>query len=134
MEFESFYALAQKSLSPVRLNARVKVGGTVCVLESASGKVYCGKNLVAACGLGYCAEQGAITEMLNAGESRIKALLVLDHDGALLPPCGRCLELLSEINADNDKTEILLGADCKVTLKTLYPMDWKTIKENAKTE
>lgn len=128
MEFESFYALAQKSLSPVRLNARVKVGGTVCVLESASGKVYCGKNLVAACGLGYCAEQGAITEMLNAGESRIKALLVLDHDGALLPPCGKCLEVMTQLDETNRNATVYLSKEKTVTVGELYPLDWKQAK------
>ena len=128
MEFESFYALAQKSLSPVRLNARVKVGGTVCVLESASGKVYCGKNLVAACGLGYCAEQGAITEMLNAGESRIKALLVLDHDGALLPPCGKCLEVMTQLDETNRNATVYLSKEKTVAVGELYPLDWKQAK------
>ena len=130
MKFDTMYALAKEKIAPLRLNSRVKVGSTVCVLESASGKVYCGKNLVAACGLGHCAEQGAMMEMLNRGESVIKTMLILDHDGMLLPPCGKCLELITQLGEKNRDAIVLLGEGRIVTVKELYPLDWKEIKES----
>ncbi|MBR2987764.1 MAG: cytidine deaminase [Clostridia bacterium] len=111
-----------------QVNARVKIGSTAAWLRSASGKEYLGKSLVAACGLGYCAEQGAIAVMLNAGETVIESLMAVDHEGTVLVPCGKCLELISQLDDANRDTRILLGGGKEYTLRQLYPIDWKTEK------
>lgn len=128
MTYHELLQYAEGTIQPCQLNHRVKVGSTVCVLETASGAVFVGKNLVAACALGYCAEQAAITEMLDRGENVIKSLLILDHEGMLLPPCGKCLELITQLCEKNRDATVYLDEGKSVTVGELLPLDWKRVK------
>jgi cytidine deaminase len=38
---------------------------------------------------------------------KIKKIVAVSGDGTVLPPCGRCRELMYEINEDNYETEII---------------------------
>ena len=87
------------------------------------GNIYTGICIVANCGIGFCAEHAAIAEMLKKNESRILKIVATDKNGAV-PPCGRCRELMKQVNYDNLKTKIMISNDKIVELDELLPHVW----------
>lgn len=67
--------------------------------------------------MGFCAEHGAVAEMLKHGESVIQAVVAVDNDGNAVPPCGRCRELMSQLSRENLKAI--------VEVKTEYLRIWE---------
>ena len=87
-------------------------------------------------GIGFCAEHAAIAAMITAGESRIAKIVAVWGEDTVLPPCGRCRELMYEIDAANlESTEVILGEDRIVKLKELLPHPYHEVwnKENETT-
>lgn len=75
-----------------------KVGA---VVRTPGGKVYAGCNVEnAAFPEGVCAEAGAISAMILAGETQIAEVLVIG-DAALCTPCGGCRQKLNEFAEGN---------------------------------
>ena len=95
-------------------------GGVAAALISASGHVYTGVCVDTACSLGFCAEHAAIAEMLKARESEIDTIVAVCGSG-IVPPCGRCRELIRQINATNIRTRVIIGPRRVVTLPELLP-------------
>jgi cytidine deaminase len=62
--------------------------------------------------------------MVTLGESHISTLVAVDCDGNVLPPCGRCRELISQINPKNSDARVLLPAGRVTTLRKLLPEQW----------
>ena len=98
MTYAEMYEIAKSKLNPQKLNKHAKICDAVAVIEAASGKMYVGVSLVATCGVGYCVEQAALSQMLNDGETVVSKILVLEKCGAILTPCGRCVELLTQVD------------------------------------
>jgi cytidine deaminase len=48
--------------------------------------------------LSICAEMSAISQMVNAGQTRIKSIVVLAGSNALCPPCGGCRQCIFEFS------------------------------------
>lgn len=46
------------------------------------------------------------------------------EDGSVLPPCGRCRELISQLNLENKNTMVAIDYNMAVTLKELLPERW----------
>jgi cytidine deaminase len=65
--------------------------------------------------------------MVTAGETRIQKLVAISADGKLLPPCGRCRELLYQIDRGNLETEIILGPGRPTRLAELLPRRWQDL-------
>jgi cytidine deaminase len=69
-------------------------------LRSASGAIFTGCNVEnASFPVGVCAEAGAISAMVAAGERVIAELLVLGDGAALATPCGACRQRIREFAA-----------------------------------
>jgi len=69
-------------------------------LRGASGAVYAGCNVEnASFPVGICAEAGAISAMVAAGERVIAELLVLGDGEALVTPCGACRQRIRAFSA-----------------------------------
>jgi len=84
-----------------------KVGAAI---RAASGAVYVGCNVEnVAYPEGTCAEAGAISAMVAAGESRITEALVIADSPLPVTPCGGCRQKLAEFS----------GADVLVTMTTV---------------
>ena len=49
-------------------------------------------------------------------------------DGRVIPPCGRCRELLSQIDHGNLEAEVAVTNDDTMTLRELLPMRWDAMK------
>ena len=128
MTYAEMYEIAKSKLNPRKLNKHAKICDAVAVIESASGKMYVGVSLVATCGVGYCAEQAALSQMLNDGETVVSKILVLEKCGAILTPCGRCVELLTQVDMNNSEALVFTDDGGTVQLKDLFPYDWKKVK------
>lgn len=91
--------------------SKAKVGSAV---ETADGKIYQGCNIEnASFGGTVCAERVAIWKAVSEGHNKIKRIYVYTEPG--WPPCGMCLQVMTEF-ADGE-LEIIIG-DGKGTEKT----------------
>lgn len=82
---------AQRAYAPY---SRLRVGAAALVDD---GRVVTGCNVEnVSYGLGLCAECGVVCALHSTGGGRLRALVCLDADGALLMPCGRCRQVLLE--------------------------------------
>lgn len=96
--------------------------GTVsAALLTAGGHIYTGVCVDTACSLGFCAEHAAVAEMLKARESQVQMIVAVGQDGQILAPCGRCRELLWQVDPRNAGTWVVLGINERATLKDLLP-------------
>jgi cytidine deaminase len=91
------------------------------VVISESGKTYTGVCLVFECGIGFCAEHSAVAEMLKFHESQVAMVVAVNHRGEVLSPCGRCREMMWQLNAANKDALIVLGVDLALPLRELLP-------------
>jgi cytidine deaminase len=70
-------------------------------IRTPSGAIYCGANVEnASSPVGACAEAGAISAMVVAGERKISELLVIGDGDAPVTHCGACRQRLLEFAAD----------------------------------
>lgn len=88
------------------------------------GAIYAGCNLEnAAFPVGTCAEAGALSAMVAAGETRLAAILVIGHGEALCTPCGACRQRIREFGGE--ATPVLVagpgGVRRRFTLGELLP-------------
>ena len=115
---------ARAVLNPRRLSPTVEVASVGCALATAGGAVHVGVCVDAASGVGFCAEHAAIASMLTSGESRILTIVAVNRDGAVLPPCGRCRELVCQVDPGNAETRVLLPGGRARSLRDLLPDHW----------
>jgi cytidine deaminase len=118
------YSIARSTIKPIMLKKHGQAGHVACALETAGGAVYTGICIDVPCSIGLCAEQAAIAEMLKHGETNIRRIVAVYEDGSVLPPCGRCRELVSQLDLNNENTAVAVDKDREVTLKELLPERW----------
>jgi cytidine deaminase len=118
-------ARAQEVVRHRPLSDECSAGAVGAAILTKAGNVYVGVCIDAACGIGFCAEHGAIAQMVTRGESEILKVVALNEEGKFLPPCGRCRELMFQVNRKNLKTQVLLGRGESVRLEELLPMRWQ---------
>lgn len=104
-------------------------GGVVkevgCVLVTEKGKMFSGVSLDLVCGIGFCAEHTAISQMITqTDETHIRTIVATDDKG-VIPPCGRCRELINILDARNKETEVIISDEKKVMLRELLPFAWE---------
>lgn len=103
----------QNSYSPY---SGFKVGAALLTTQ---GNIYTGVNVEnASYGLTICAERGAISAAVAAGERSFSLLAVAGDNKGHTYPCGACLQVMAEFSPDmrivvadknNDYKEYLLG-------------------------
>ena len=125
--YQKLIAKATSVAKKVKLGNGCKSGDVGCALITDKGHIYAGVSIVADCGIGFCAEHSAIATMITKGESRIIAVVATDSIGRLVPPCGRCRELMFQINNKNLATEVILSKSKAVKLASLLPNRWQDI-------
>src|SRR5512134_623105 len=113
---------ARTVLSPRELYLGNSAGDVACALLSSAGNLYLGVCIDISSGIGFCAEHSAIAAMITAGESRIAKIVAIWGENTVLPPCGRCRELMYQIDETNlDSTDVILGESTVVKLRDLLP-------------
>lgn len=95
-----------------------EVGST---LITGQGKSFSGVSLHLSCGIGFCAEHTAISQMVTQTNETIIKIIVAATKEDVLPPCGRCRELMNILDAKNSDTEVIISRNTKVKLKELLP-------------
>jgi cytidine deaminase len=108
-------------------------GGVAAAIESASGRVYTGVCIDTACSMGFCAEHAAIAEMLKARESEIALVVAVNAASDILAPCGRCRELMQQVNPRNRSTRVIVGPGRVVTLAELLPLPSRAFEVGRET-
>jgi len=120
--------LIQKAKEVAKLHKSsedVRIGDIGCALVTNKGNLYLGVSIHACCGIGFCAEHSAIASMVLKQEYKIKKIVAVSGDGTILPPCGRCRELMYQIDEENYETEIIIDKNKVVKLKDLLPEPWQ---------
>ncbi len=113
--------LAASLARPFNPSADCSAAGVASALITAQSNVYSGVCIDTACSLGFCAEHAAVAEMLKARESEIRMIVAVNSEGIVLPPCGRCRELLWQVDNRNESTWVVLGPAEKALLRELLP-------------
>ena len=116
--------IARGILNPKKLYGG-ESGTTSCALRTKKGKIFTGISLDLFCGIGFCAEHSAISNMIShSREIEIEAIVAVQKRRPIAP-CGRCRELIKLINKKNLKnTWIIISNNKKSKLNTLLPKDW----------
>jgi cytidine deaminase len=99
-------------------------GSVGAAILTEDGNTYTGVCIDTACSLGFCAEHAAVAEMLKHRESRIDMVVAVTDKKEILPPCGRCRELLTQVNKDNMNAKVVINEYKTVTLRELLPYYW----------
>jgi cytidine deaminase len=115
---------ARTVVKPRKIRHGFMVGEVDSALVTYKGNVYLGTSIDTASGMGFCAEHSAIAAMLTQGEHRIEKIVAISATGKTLLPCGRCRELIHQIHDRNMETEVILGRNKTIKLKTLLPNPW----------
>jgi cytidine deaminase len=119
--FKLLFSKAQGIAKDRKLNKFGSCGGVGSALLTKKGNIYTGICIDVPCGIGFCAEHAAIAEMLKNGESEIKEIIAVTSKKEILPPCGRCRELISQIDKKNKYTIVHLSTSKRKTIKVLLP-------------
>jgi cytidine deaminase len=119
---------AAKGLAGEFRPGRTCVAGDVAAaILSRGGNLYTGICVDASCSVGFCAEHAAVAEMLKARESEIEVVVAVDDEGKILPPCGRCRELMWQVNPVNAEARVILGPLQSVSLFELLPYQHQSV-------
>jgi len=111
-------------------NTAASIGAAL--LTAKKGTLFTGINLDLKCGMGICAEQSAIMEMLKSHETEIDILVNVHHSGEIYLPCGRCREFISQISKENLKTKIITPDRKIITLEELLPYNFRPTSPSGK--
>src|SRR4051794_21026702 len=83
-------------------------------LRTKSGKVFVGCNVEnISFGLTSCAEQGAISAAVAAGEKNFDAMVVVADSKEPAFPCGRCRQVMAEFDQDLEIATATLDGKCE---------------------
>ena len=110
----------------VRENAHAPYSGfkVGAAIRATSGRIHTGCNVEnAAYPQGACAEAGAISAMVAAGDTAIAALYVIADAPGPVAPCGGCRQRISEFAAPDTPVTManLRGETLTMTLAQLLP-------------
>ena len=107
MESKKLITLAASLARPFSPSADCSSGTVAAALVTAESAVFTGVCVDTACSLGFCAEHAAIAEMLKARQSNVRMIVAVNKEGLVLPPCGRCRELLWQVDDRNRDTWVV---------------------------
>jgi cytidine deaminase len=117
---------AQEVCGEFRLRKDFSAGSVSAAIRTAKGNVYTGICIDLACGLGFCAEAAAVAEMLKHRETHISEVVAVSDGKVLGSPCGRCREMMVQVDARNLDSMVILGDNQEVSLRELLPDHWLT--------
>lgn len=122
MDFQTLYSAALEVLAPRQVSEDIEAGGVAAALVTDKGNIYRGVCIDTACSLGFCAEHAAVAAMLTAGENRVEQIVAVGSDKQVMPPCGRCRELLAQLG--NLDAQAYVSPGRAVPVRDLLPWYW----------
>lgn len=125
--WDTLYQAARAILKPRKISDMMDAGGVAAAIEATSVRIYTGICVDGACTLGICAERNAIFSMLTNGEDAMKRVVAVNWDGRVLPPCGACRELMTQLMPEKyRKIEVMMDYEAPriVMLGDLTPEWW----------
>jgi cytidine deaminase len=95
-------------------------------LRTKSGKVFCAVHLEAYVGrVAVCAEAIAIGMAAAAGDTELEAIVAVDRQGRIVPPCGMCRELISDYAPD---CQVITTDTQSITIGELLPRKYQRME------
>lgn len=123
-------AAARAMVGEMKLGKGASAGSVGAAIRTMQGDVFTGICIDLECGLGFCAEVSAITQMLARRQTRIDVAVAVTQD-RILPPCGRCRETMAQIDIRNLDCKVIIGDGETVRLRDLLPHHWLGKGENS---
>jgi len=128
MRFKSLtkqdFELVERAKDLIR-RRKSKISTVAAVLKTRNNKIFSGVNIEIECSApcSICAEYAAIGTMVSEGEAQIDTIVAVwcDDKCSILPPCGKCRQLISEFG----DPYVIVEANNKVKkakLSELYPL------------
>jgi len=114
---------ARRVLGRMTFGEERNAGTVAAALKTRTGNIFTGICAHLCCGIGTCAEHAAVLEMLKSRETVVEKIIAISET-EILSPCGRCRELLVQIDARNVETLVMIGEDEGVRLGDLLPSSW----------
>ncbi|TIV59226.1 cytidine deaminase [Mesorhizobium sp.] len=121
IDFRALTIAARAVADEMGCSEDCKAGGVGAALVSATGIIYTGLCIDTGSSLGFCAEHAAIADMLKHRETQIAGIVAVSCEGNILPPCGRCRELIRQVDPANWHTRVLVAENVVVPLSELLP-------------
>lgn len=96
-------------LKAARANAYVPYSAhpVAALLVTDSGELFCSCNVETAHFKSVCAEAGAISALISAGEKRIREVWILGPGPKPCPPCGDCRQRIHEFADDHARIHLV---------------------------
>ena len=103
--------------------SNLKVGAAVL---TAGGRIFSGCNVEnSSLGLTVCAERIAVFKAVSSGQRDVRAVLIYADTPGLTPPCGACLQVISEFS-ENAEITLSNGRSTKsYRLRELLPLGFR---------
>ena len=121
MQNHELIEVAKSLVGKISLSGGANQAGTLgAALLTANHNIYSGICLDYVCSLGFCAEHAAVAEMLKHRETKILKIVAVSKE-KILPPCGRCRELILLTDLSNRNTEIIITEMQTIKLSKLLP-------------
>jgi cytidine deaminase len=121
LDFATLIAEAHQFARPIKPTRKCEAGTVAAVIVTASGRHYSGVSVEFTSGMGSCAEHAAAAAMLKDHETQIKVVVAVHHDGRIFPPCGRCREMMWQMDKRNRDALAILAPDLAKPLHELLP-------------
>jgi len=124
MTTEELIKEASQLVNPKTID-NADMGGVACILITDKNTIFKGVCIDTVCGMGFCAEHTAISQMITQQEYKISKIVAVKKDDKgnvyILAPCGRCREFMYQTNKENINADVVLGKDKLVKLRELLP-------------
>jgi cytidine deaminase len=125
MNNEELIKLAASVISTKKMTSGELIGDVGCAVLSEEGKVFTGVCV----GGQFCAETAALGAMITTQEYKFKKIVATwkneREEVFVIPPCGKCRQLMRDIHEENLSSEVILDKNKTVLLKELLPyFDW----------
>ena len=121
MDFAALIAEAARYARPIKPTRKCEAGSVAALIVTASGRHYTGVCMEFTSGMGFCAEHAAVADMLKDHETQIAHVVAVHKSGKIYPPCGRCREMMWQLDTRNRDAMVILAPDLAKPLHELLP-------------
>lgn len=120
-EFADLIAEAGRYARPIKPTRKCEAATVAALIVTGTGKHYSGVCMEFACGMGICAEHAAVAAMLKDHETVIRYVVAVHKSGVVFPPCGRCREMMWQLDMRNRDALVILSPTLAKPLHELLP-------------